>query len=157
MEFNKSVSNPMLMGCIQLLKAEDSQEHRNMFAEELLRSSFLAPAIMEPAPMKDADGKLAIVQGSKIQFPMLMTQDGKRYFMGFTDAVEYRKWVEKNEDLPYFALQFDDYIRLLQPDAQGNESPMLGFVVNPMGDNVIVPKEMVLAIAAAKAGQFNLK
>ena len=31
MEFNKSVSNPMLMGAIELMKAEDTPEHRNMF------------------------------------------------------------------------------------------------------------------------------
>lgn len=50
MEFNKSVSNPMLMGAIELMKAEDTPEHRNMFIGELGKASFLSPAIVDPAP-----------------------------------------------------------------------------------------------------------
>ena len=34
MEFNKPVSNPMMVGSIELLKAEDTPEHRQMFLEE---------------------------------------------------------------------------------------------------------------------------
>ena len=35
MEFNKSVSNPMLMGAIERMKVEDTPEHRNRFIGEL--------------------------------------------------------------------------------------------------------------------------
>ena len=35
MEFNKPVSNPMMVGSIELLKAEDTPEHRQMFLDEL--------------------------------------------------------------------------------------------------------------------------
>ena len=34
MEFNKPVSNPMMVGSIELLKAEDTPEHRQMFLDE---------------------------------------------------------------------------------------------------------------------------
>lgn len=52
MEFNQSVSNPMLVGCFELMKAEDS-----------------------PEPREDAEGKLSIVPGSQVQFPMLSAGD----------------------------------------------------------------------------------
>ena len=35
----------MLVGCIQLMKAEDTPEHRSMFVEELVKASFQAPEI----------------------------------------------------------------------------------------------------------------
>ena len=49
MEFNKPVSNPLLMGSIELMKAEDTPAHRNMFMGELAKAEFLSPAIIEPA------------------------------------------------------------------------------------------------------------
>lgn len=156
MEFNKSVSNPMLVGCIQLMKAEDTPEHRNMFVTELLKASLQAPAVIEPAPAEDAAGKLTVAPGSRVQFPMLSAPDGKKFFMGFTDPAEYRKWAEKSGDLPSFALKLDDYANmLLRKDARGNDCPAMGIVINPLGDNIIVPREMVAGIIAARMAQMK--
>ena len=156
MEFNKMVSNPMLVGAIELLKAEDSAEHRNLFVEELLKASLLAPAVVEPAPMEDAEGKLTLAPESKIQFPMLAAPDKKRFSMGFTDMTEYRKWQEKNKELPFFALKFEEYVgMLMRKDAQGNLCPALGFVINPYGENIIVPRELVAGIMAARMAQLR--
>ena len=156
MEFNKTVSNPMLVGCVQLMRAEDTPEHRNMFVAELVKASFQAPAIIEPAPVEDEEGRLVLASGSMIQFPMLSTPDGKRFFMGFTDAVEYRKWAEKNNNLPFFFLWFDDYANMLfRKDSQGNASPALGVVLNPLGENIVIPREMVAGIMAARMGQMQ--
>ena len=151
MEFNKTVSNPMLVGAIQLLKEEDSPEHRNMFVIELQKASYIAPALVDPEPVESADGKRTIAPGSKIQFPMLTSSVGKQFFMGFTDVAEYRKWVEKNKELPFFALRFEDLAAmLLQKDALGKQSPALGFVINPYGENIIVPKMIAAGIMAAR-------
>lgn len=154
MEFNKSVSNPMLVGCIELMKAEDTPEHRSMFAAELAKASFQAPAIIDPGPVADEEGNLTVTPGSRVQFPMLLTPDGKKFFMGFTDPVEYRKWVEKNREMPTFSLRFDDYVNMiLRRDAQGNENPAMGIVINPMGANVVIPKEMIAGMMAARMSQ----
>ena len=56
MEFNKSVSNPMLAGSIELVKAEDTPEHRNMFVTELTKAVLLSPVIVDPAPEEDDQG-----------------------------------------------------------------------------------------------------
>lgn len=156
MEFNKTVSNPMLVGCIELMKEEDTPEHRNMFATELAKASFQAPAIIDPEPVADEEGNLTVRPGSRVQFPMLLTPDGKKFFMGFTDPGEYRKWVEKNEEMPIFSLKFEDYANMvLRRDAQGNECPALGVVINPMGANVIIPKEMIAGMMAARVAQVR--
>ena len=54
MEFNKTVSNPMLVGCIELIKAEDTPEHRKMFVDELIQANMMAPVLMEPQPVEGA-------------------------------------------------------------------------------------------------------
>ena len=140
MEFNKPVSNPMMVGSIELLKAEDTPEHRQMFLEELQKAKFLAPVVIDPAPQPDA----------KVQFHMLSTEDGRKFFMAFTDWMELKKWKDE-ENQQTFAMNFDDYAgMLLRKDAQGNSSPALGFVINPFGGNIVVTREMVAGMIAAK-------
>lgn len=158
MEFNKSVSNPMLIGAIELMREEDTPEHRNMFIGELSKASFLSPAIVEPAPAEGPDGELAIAPGSKVQFPMLTGADGMRFFMAFTDMAEYNKWQEKNPEqkLPYFSLKIEDYAGIvLRRDPKGGICPALGIVVNPFGANIIIPREMLAGMVSAKAAQAN--
>lgn len=152
MEFNKPVSNPMLVGAIELMKAEDTPEHRNLFLDEVTKASFLSPAIIEPEPTEDEEGKLLIEKGSKVQFPMLSTSDGKRFFMAFTEEREYEKWVENApKKFPTFALTFDDYAAMiLRKDPQGNLCPALGVVINPCGANVILPREMLAGVISSK-------
>ena len=113
MEFNKTVSNPMLVGALELMKAEDTPAHRNMFMGELTKASFLTPAIIEPAPTEDAEGKLVLAPNSKVQFPMLNTPDGAKFFMAFTDAAEYEKWQEKNQKFPFFTLKLEEYAAMI--------------------------------------------
>lgn len=154
MEFNKTVSNPMLVGCIELVKAEDTPEHRNMFVAELQKATFQAPALIDPEPVADADGNLTITPGGKVQFPMLSTPDGRKFFMGFTDPVEYRKWAETAKELPFFSLKFDDYAGMIfKKDAEGRECPAVGLVINPMGANVVIPKEMIAGVMATRIAQ----
>ena len=154
MEFNKPVSNPMLMGSIELMKAEDTPAHRNMFVGELAKASFLSPAIIEPAPVEDPEGKLTVAPNSKVQFPMLNTPDGAKFFMAFTDAAEYEKWQEKNQKFPFFALKLEEYAAMiLRRDPKGNLCPALGMVVNPFGANIILPREMLASMMTARAAQ----
>lgn len=156
MEFNKAVSNPMLVGCIELVKAEDTPEHRNMFMTELTKAQLQAPALIEPAPGADGEGRLTLSPGSRVQFPMLSSPEGKKFFMGFTDPKAYLKWTEGNGEMPFFALKFEDYLNmLLSRDAQGNECQASGIVINPMGANVMVPKDMLARVVAARMEQLK--
>lgn len=142
------------MGAIELMKAEDTPEHRNMFVGELAKASFLAPALVDPAPTEGKDGKLVIAPGSKVQFPMITGMEGVKVFAAFTDMKEYERWQEKNQKLPFFALKIEDYAAMiLRRDPKGNICPALGVVINPLGANVIVPREMLAGIMSAKVAQ----
>lgn len=149
MELNISVSNPLLVGSIELLKAEDTPEHRNMMINELMKAKLLSPVVITPEPEADENGKTQLKPGSKLQFPMLNAPDGKQFFMAFTDRSELVKW--KQEQQHTFALSFDDYAAmLLKKDNQGNTSPALGFVLNPFGSNIVISKEMVANLLMQK-------
>lgn len=153
MEFNKPVSNPMLAGSIQLVKAEDTPEHRNMFISELIKAHFLMPANITPEPEKTEDGRLRLLPESQIQFPMLENDKGEHFFMAFTSKREFDKWME-NEDKAAFTLTFADYAGLLfNRNKNGETSSAIGFVINPKGDNILIPKGMVGGIMAAKQMQ----
>ena len=63
---------------------------------------------------------------------------------------ELKRWRDE-ENQQTFAMNFDDYAgMLLRKDAQGNISPALGFVINPFGGNIVVTREMVASMIAAK-------
>lgn len=150
MEFNKTVSNPMLVGAIEVMKAEDTPEHKNMFVNELMKAKFLAPAIITPDPEPDAEGNLKLTPENKIQFPMLTAPDGKNFFMAFTDKYELKKWKDE-EDVRTFALTMDDFMGMTL--RQGSQAS--GFVLNPYGSNIVVPKEMLASLMAARMAQMK--
>ena len=58
MEFNKAVFNPMLVGSIELMREDDSPEHKNMFIGELMKAELQVPAIIKPDPEEDEEGNL---------------------------------------------------------------------------------------------------
>lgn len=150
MEFRKNVSNPMLAGSIELLKAENTPEHQKMFWNELMKAKLLSPVIIDSVPEPDEDGNAKLAPGSKVQFPMLSTKDGKRFFMAFTDQPEMDKWPGAEEP-DFFALTFKDYADLLlRKDPKGNLSPALGFVVNPYSGNIVITREMLARVIAAQ-------
>ena len=69
MEFNKSVSNPLLAGSIELMKEEDTPQHRNMFVGELSKAELLSPAIVEPEPAEGPAGTVPVRLGGRWRFP----------------------------------------------------------------------------------------
>lgn len=94
---------------------------------------------------------MTIARDAKVQFPMLSTEDGRKFFMAFTDWTELKRWRDE-ENQQTFAMNFDDYAgMLLRKDAQGNISPALGFVINPFGGNIVVTREMVASMIGSKA------
>ena len=150
MEINKPGSNPMLVGAMELMKAEDTLEHRRMFIDEIMKAVFLAPVIITPQPTQDEEGGYHMQPESQIQFPMLKTEDGKHFFMAYTDWMELKKWKDE-ENQQTFAMRLDDYAQMLfGKDPQGNVNPALGFVINPFGANIAITREMAASLMMEK-------
>lgn len=154
---NKPITNPMLCGTIELLKAENTPEHKKMFVDEMIRATYLSPVVIDPVPQPDETGKVKITSENKVQFPMISAKDGKKFFMAFTDWEELKKW-NPSDNQQTFAMKFDDYAgMLLRKDKDGNPSPGVGFVINPYSSNVLVTNGMIAQIIEARLAQKGFK
>lgn len=137
-EKQKTINNPMLMGALELLRDENTQEHRNMVMQEVLRARFLAPVVVDPPLVANEEGIARAEADRSINFLLLKAADGNSYFMGYTDMEELKRWKGQTPH-QVFALKFSDYVNmLLKPDCQVN-----GVVINPYDHNLVITKEMI--------------
>ncbi len=165
MEIDKNVANPMLVGAMQLFKAEDTPEHRNMLMSELAKATLLTPALIDPAPAQAADGSYRLEKGSRVQFPILNGSDGKRFFVAYTDERSLRAGsgsqqvgTPKEYRDHFVTMQITDFAGiLLTKDANGNSSPCNGFVLNPFAENVIISSDAVAVIIGQLRGNAPWK
>lgn len=132
----KPVTNPMLVGAMELLRAEDTPEHRKLVMEEIMHAKFLSPVTIDPKPVPDENGMTKITAEHKIQLPML-TAGEKHFFMAFTDMGELKQWKEKNPTI--FAFTFNDYINMMMSAG----STCDGVVLNPFGNNMVLTRDLI--------------
>lgn len=133
---DKTITNPMLVGALELKYAENTPDHRKMVMEEILHAKFLSPVILSPLPKPDEKGAMKLTPETKVQLPMLTAKDGKHYFMAFTDISELDKW-SRGTKHTVFGFTFNDYVGMLR----GSDSD--GVVINPMGKSMVLPRQMV--------------
>ena len=160
MELNKTVSNPMLVGVMQLIKADGKTpdpKHQEMFMEELDKAEFLAPA--EVKAEVGPDGEKLVNGKAQFRFPILTGSDGRRFFVAFTDNATAAKAQEMDgpSKLPdefvqeTVAVKFSDLARfILTPNPDGSENTTYGIVINPFMENIVIPKNLVAAIVMKK-------
>ena len=134
------ISNPMLIGAMELVKKNKSPENLKVFMDELLHAKLLSPVVITPPPAVDENGKAKLTKENKISVPMLSGPDGKKFFMAFTDMNEVKKL--KAENLNIFGFNFQDYAMMI---AQADDK-CDGLVLNPQSNGPIVNKAMVAAI-----------
>ncbi len=144
------ITNPMLTGAMELMKANDTVEHRQMFIGEVLHARFLSPVVIDPKPEVDENGISIVSKDAKIQLPMLTAPDGKHFFMAFTDLEELQKW-NKEGGQQIFGFNFVDYVGMLRKAKETCN----GFIINPYSHNIVMPSELVEAIAEKNPNIFK--
>ncbi len=152
MKHPRVITNPMLVGAMELLKADNSTKHRDFFLQELLKAHLLTPATVTPGPEMDENGIVRMLPDSRIQVPMLSTRDGVRYFMAFTDMPELKKWIKNPEKGQQFLVfGFAEFASMVErADSQCD-----GFAINPGGANIRITRQMIATIKNAKATQHQ--
>lgn len=154
MEYNKAVSNPMLVGAIELAKAERTSEHQKLVTEEIFKAVFLSPARVTPTP--EADG-VEIGPDRDTLFPVLQAPGGLRFYMAFTDRQELNTWPPAKE-WQSVTMTFEEYAKLMfREDARDKEHPVVGLVINPFSSNIIIYKDKISQYVSLKMDQAYRK
>lgn len=138
----RPITNPMLVGAIELMKSNSTSEHRKMVIEEMLHARFLSPVVITPTPVLDENGISKVDPNAKISVPMLTAPDGKHFFMAFTDIEELQKW-KKEEGQQIFGFSFADYVKMVR----NAQESCHGFVLNPYSHNLVLTRDMIEIIA----------
>ena len=151
MEYNKSVSNPLLIGALELMSADPTKEHNKMVSRELVKAEFLSPANITPPP---PEGSTKLARGCQVSLPILTAPDGKQFFMAYTDMEELKKWKD-GDTTQTVSMTFDDYVMMMfkTEEQKGKDAGVDGFIVNPFGARLVVPKEMAKQFMYAKITQ----
>lgn len=137
----KFISNPMLIGAMELAKKNKSPENLKVFMDELLHARLISPIVITPPPTIDENGKAKLTEKNKISIPMIAGPDNKKYFMAFTDMEELKKLKAKG---PINVLPFGirDYAVMMANAADKCD----GIAINPTSNGPMVNKAMVAAI-----------
>ena len=163
MEFNKEVSNPLLVGAMMLIKAEDTPDHRKLFMNELAKAKLLAPVAIDPPPTFDAEGNTIEEKDEKVMVPQLNAPDGKRFFALYTDkacmkAATDAEGVSTPEMFRdnYAVVTLDEIGGMMTtPMINGEMNPVEGVVLNPFNENVVVGKEAAIGLFMNKVNKIR--
>lgn len=139
------INNPELVKAMNTVKEAFSQENNNRFLNELMKASFLVPAIIDPVPTPDANGKAVLTQDTKITFNLLSNEKGEKYFPAFTDWQELHRW-QKDYKSNTVVLTFDEFATMILKDG----CDAIGFVINAFNQNISFPKDQVASLAEQK-------
>lgn len=143
------VGNPALTAAITKLKGENTPQNLNVVINEMMRTVFMAPAVIEmgkAAPKPDANGRIALPKDTKINFMLLTDPKGKRYYMAFTDPQELKKWKSAPKSFQSMVLRFDDFANMLEKNHEA-----AGLVINPFGETIRFEAPMIAALKKQKA------
>jgi len=136
------ISNPMLVGAMALLKKKNSPENRKLFVDELLHAKLLAPVMISPAPEVDENGKRTLAKDSKMTFPMMKSNDEKRFFTVFTDLNEMRQ-IKADGYLTVIPVSFKSMGGIMAASGEGCS----GIAINPYGESIVLNRKYVEEIA----------
>ena len=150
MLFNAKIENPMLIGAIEVMRADEDPAKKEMVLEEILKANFLCPATVSEPPIEGEDGLPYLKDNCEVQQKMIQDKNGKPLLMAFTSQEEMDKWMSQRaiRDFVYgFGMTFLEYVDLMMQELpDGERGPAQGFVIDPYGCNLVVDRDMVANI-----------
>ena len=150
MLFNVKVNNPMLGGAIEAIQVDRDPKKIETVLEEIIKATFLCPATVSAPPLKDDEGELYLPEDCEVSHCMVRDQKGRLLLLAFSSQEEFDKWMQTREinDFVYgFGMNFTEYAdMMIQKLPDGTRGPAEGFVIDPLGCNMVVDRDMVANI-----------
>ena len=131
----EDIKNPKLIEAIQKMRKHDNEVTRSRVAEALMEAHLLSPIVRQNVIGEQGPSV-------RIRFEELRNGAGDKYYMAYTDLNEYNKWNDdsKHNHALIMTMQEFGHILIRTPN------DMKGFVVNPYGENLIIPKSLLLSL-----------
>lgn len=147
----KELKNQDLIMAYHLMQYNATPERQAEFMQEVVKARFLAPASFDPEPETGEDGKLKLQPNTKVSFPEVANNEGKKYLPAFTDWKSAQKW-ELKEGQRLIATNFEDYAAMVLRDQDAS-----GFVINPFEENIRIERNVIAAIKQQQAAFIKQK
>lgn len=143
---NVSPVNPALTNAIETLqKCTDQskkQELVNKLIAEISKASFILPAvdIQQTSKAVTRNNNTVIQPAAKVELKLVKNGNGDAFFCGFTDENELARANMQNDKK--IIQKFEGICEMLKVSKE-----VSGFIINPLGKNVIITKQMCGFIA----------
>jgi hypothetical protein len=143
------ITNPALVKAMDTMKQERTPKNEVLFINALKSARFLVPAVINKVQQAQAndDGTVQLKEQPQIRFLLFNNQEGKKFFPIFTDGAEYRKWGD-SANHQVAAISYRDMCQFLSKNEQ---KELNGVVINPYGQNIMVPVETLLRVMNTEA------
>lgn len=138
-----NLGNEKLIAAMEAVKANENKETQNELIQAVLSAKYFAPVeIFDKDGNKlEGTGKMEIPKDAKFNFKLIKNTQGEAFFTLFTDIPEYQKW-NKEQKIGTIVVVFPQIAQLIL----SNKDDVKGFVINPMGQNIVFTKETIANI-----------
>ena len=143
MDINVPIENPELVIKIREYTNSQSDEVEMELREALLKAKFLAPAGLE-GWTNIPKGKQVLEQDVKFNLLSIQDEQGSMYLPAFTDWSEVDKW-NNDTEMKTMVFTLRDYA-----GAFTNNQELVGIVINPYGENLVLNREMIYSVVSGK-------
>ena len=142
---DKKITNPELVDAINEMRMDFNPETQNKVLNLVLRSTFLIPCVVskDTQLIADENNHVHFDEKPQLKFLMVTHKEKGTYFPVFTDDEEISKF-KSEERFQGFAMKFPDLAMLTEQTPTVN-----GFVINPLGHNLPVTKDLLAKIKEA--------
>lgn len=150
----RKIENDFLLEAIANLQNDPQNKQNEIdFLAKLRRASLISPAVIEEktedGSFKRLEADKANPENTRVSF-MMLQKDGKSFLPAFTKLEELKKSGE-NEKLQTVVMHFDQYLSVICSDENGPD----GFVIDPFGANLIMPRGLLVELFNARQKFIN--
>ena len=135
-----NLENDALVAAMNALRENETPETQGAFINAAVKARYFAPVdVMDgDGNALTGSGKMEVPQGAKFNFKLIINSKGEKFFPLFTDIAEFQKW-SGDAQIKTLVVVFPQMASLVNKRADA----VKGFVLNPMSQNLIFPKELL--------------
>lgn len=150
-DINKKIQNLEFIVAMRRLQDENTPANRSKMISEMMRTNFISPAIVSA----EEEGKVrqnkekGVRTPVHVSFKVIHTKDGRKFLPAFTDTIQMKEWKERTnmtDPVKNMVMNFDVYAQYVF----GSKGALSGFVINPFGENIVFPEELMRSLLKQK-------